>query len=183
MHSVLTTLATMILAIAARPLAPPATGWPYNPAEGQEFIFPLTATQCEPFYIWYNVTRDNFFTFLDASFYPSVSFTFPQGVGYLEWICNIPAGVLIVSAVATLIRIRDAPLVLHPAEYVVQPGSSSDCLGDVTTTYSLLNYGSGFASYTQTASRVLTTPPALTPLCVFLPACRALFTQQLQTYH
>src|ERR1700731_2959155 len=96
----LATSTVAILAAVAKPLAPPTTnlalppiGWMTH--QGLDtYIFPFTATQCEPFYIFYNNTRDGDRTsFYDATLSHTLfTITFPKGSGYVEWICNIPAG-------------------------------------------------------------------------------------------
>ena len=139
----LATFAVAILATVVKPLAPPTTGWLINDGDGQVlFIWPLTATQCEPFYIFYDLTAGNKLGFYDPTTPARFLFYFdvPNGTGYVEWICNVPAGFGFLSV----------------QNYVVEAGSSSDCLGDITTTYSHLTYNTAaFASYTRN-------PPPLT---------------------
>ena len=148
--------AIAILAAVARPLAPPATGWMIF-QNSNTYIFPFTATQCEPFYIFYNATDGNFLNFYDATLSHTLFIiTFPKGTGYVEWICNIPAGI-------TLLGLFN---------YTVQAGLSSACLGNITTTYSHLTYNTTvFASFTRAASPLITPLPTNTLYVSFPVRC------------
>jgi len=93
-------------------------------------IFPLSIVQCEPVLIYYdNPTTDHSFVFLytpDRDLF--LTLAFPPGVGYLDWICNIPAGYAFTA------------YSLVYQNFTVQLGSSSACLGDITTTYAFASY-------------------------------------------
>src|ERR1700730_18183025 len=92
-YAALATFAVAVLATVAKPLAPPATGWMYNDGPFGSYIFPITATRCEPFYIFYNSMEGDFSLFQDATTHPLFRIDSPKGSGYLAWICNIPANV------------------------------------------------------------------------------------------
>jgi len=110
--------------------------------DGVDIIFPVSIVQCEPVLIYYNITDTDqigvgFFT-PDLYSYSFLRLYFPVGVGYLDWICDIPAGY-------TFTAFCD-----FEQTFTVQPGSSSACLGDITTAYSYVSYLSTyFQSYTQ----------------------------------
>jgi hypothetical protein len=74
-----------------------------------------------------------------------VSLLIPSGIGYLQWICNIATGHGFIAS--------------SYFEYyvVVQRGSSSSCLHNVTTTYSYASYSTtDFEAYTRN-------PPSASP--------------------
>src|SRR5580704_12484463 len=59
-----------------------------------ELIMPSTVAQCEPVLIYYNITEPGIYVDLLT---PDTGIIFlflytPLGIGYLEWICDIPAG-------------------------------------------------------------------------------------------
>ena len=128
--------------------SPPTQG--IQLASTDDVRFPLTISQCEPVFIYYNVDTPGYSlvisTIVDdinAIIY-LLRLNIPLGSGYLEWICNIPAGYsFLVEGSYTYI-------------FVVQPGSSSSCLRDITTTYA-------YASYATTFFRSFTANPP-TPL-------------------
>jgi hypothetical protein len=117
-----------------------------------DLIVPLTATQCEPFLIYYDMRRYSYLpspapqvlglegansVFEDT---PDgfLEIFFPPDVGYMSWTCNIPAG--------QTFRTSGAQSLV----YVVQNGTSADCLGNVRTTYQYVAYQtSSWASYTK----------------------------------
>jgi hypothetical protein len=120
---------------------------PSPPAQGvqlsNEFdtIFPLTVSQCAPVFIYYNTTPIyGYRTFL--TIYTLVydeyllRFELPLGVGYLEWICNIPAGYGFIAGAGHY--------------FVVQSGTSSSCLRNVTASYPFVSYNTtAFLPFTQ----------------------------------
>ena len=150
----------VLAAIVLAQPSPPALGIQIgSSAFGSDIRFPLNAsvTQCEPVFIYYNNTiRPTYVLLANAG----INYNFlsigpiPVGVGYFEWICNIPAGYGFWAA-------RD-----YFYYIVVQPGSSSSCLHDVTTTYQYAGYSTTeFASYT---AYPITTTPSLLPLYLTL---------------
>ena len=125
-----------------------------RPTEGYEFgdltidvdvdiILPLSIVQCEPVLIYdSNTGTDQTGVFLHApdTLYVFLVLSFPPGVGYFDWICDIPAGYAF-----TVSGFRGSE-----QTYTVQPGSSSACLGDITTTRSYVYYNTSiFESFTQ----------------------------------
>jgi hypothetical protein len=134
MHSTLASfLAVLVVAVMTigQP-TPPTEGYQMGSPLDYDLIMPLSVAQCEPVLMYYNITNVFYsepptLFFFSASLGTAVTFVtfgFLNPIGYLEWICNIPAGAEFVAAfgMANL--------------YTVQPGSSSACLGNVTTTYS-----------------------------------------------
>jgi hypothetical protein len=147
---------------------------PSSPAQGvqmgvpgsYDLRFPLTVTQCEPVFIYYNVDPITyspvFFAFWSASTLDSSFLFFGPflGIGYFEWICNIPAGYsfqVVTSWIYT---------------FIVQPGSSSSCLGNITTTYSYAAYATtAWTSYTALPPTVTTSyTGGLLATYVYLPS-------------
>ena len=135
----------------------PAQGYNIGAPVYGVFIFvPLTVTQCEPVLVYYHfsddillmqfTTPDNIQNFLNISFPPGAYDAFAPP-GYLVWNCNIPAG--------------DSFILNGVQSYTVQPGSSSDCLGNLYTTYPLASYDtSAFESYTTATYSSLATQSA-----------------------
>ena len=123
-----------------------------HPDEGWDIIFPLSVAQCEPVSIYYNHTLPTPGRTIHISVNDPQESTVlltidpPQdyGVGYLEWICDIPAGhSFIVQS-------------LRAQYYVVGHGSSSSCLGKITTTYAHMSYNTmALRSYTENAPRTI----------------------------
>ena len=137
------------LTVWAQP-SPPTEGVQLGlPDEGIDFRFPLNVTQCEPVFMYYNLTPSSPSYYLgirDTNFTEVIGIEVPIGIGYIEWICNIPAGH---GFIADFVK---------QMFYVVQPGSLSSCLHNVTTTYPYAPYyPTRFASYTAN-SRATTTP-------------------------
>ena len=143
-----------------------ATGFQLaHPEEGWDIIFPLSVAQCEPVSIYYNHTLPT------PGFTIHISVNDPQestvlltidppqdyGVGYLEWICDIPAGhSFIVQS-------------LRAQYYVVGYGSSSSCLGEITTTYAHMSYNTmALQSYTKNAPRTVSPDLSKYPRCFSL---------------
>jgi hypothetical protein len=167
--------------IATLGQAPPSEGYqlgdPGNPdAPLFDIIMPLTVAQCETVLIYYNNTAWNaanggplYLLLSNPSIMPDTAFIaiqFPSSdVGYLSWICNIPAGeYFIADAVSDTIQPRAC------ATFVVQSGSSSACLRPLTTYTSLLQYDTAvFASYTKASYYTFSIklPSPLTPAYVF----------------
>ena len=127
--------------VLAQP-SPPAQGIQIgHPLEGFDIRFPLTVTQCESVFIYYNTTtsRGSHIVLSTRDYtVPLLSIgPTPLGVGYFEWVCNVPAGYDMWASFLDLYIIT------------VQPGPSSSCLHDVTTTYQYASYvTTAFASYT-----------------------------------
>jgi hypothetical protein len=102
-------------------------------------IIPTSIAQCDPFFIFYSLTTNypslGIISFQTVQGHIFLNLTMPApGTGYMEWICNIPAG---------------EQFLARGQLYTVQPGSSSACLGDLNTTYSLAMYSTSlFESYT-----------------------------------
>jgi hypothetical protein len=151
--AVLATATTATVGQAVPPTEGYQLGDPSDGADSYDVIMPLTVAQCEPVLIYYNFTLWPAYDNPGLTLFPPIqppiplifafaSFQFPNDVGYFEWICNIPAGKMFV-AVSFLLG----------ATYVVQPGSSSACLGPLTTTYNsdLQYFTSEFASFTATS--------------------------------
>ena len=141
--------AILALVALAQP-SPPAEGIQLgDPLASHDVRFPLTITQCEPVFIYYNNTYSGYsggvgFATLDNRDLLLIR-PFPLGVGYFEWICNIPADLALYAYSDVFYRI------------VVQSGPISSCLGVMTTTYSLVSYETtNFVTFT--ASRPITTP-------------------------
>jgi len=129
-----------VLAVLGQ-IARPTEGYELgNVTLGVDVILPLSIVQCEPVLIYYNNTGTNLTTVVlyTPDLYIFLTLYFPPGVGYLDWICDIPAGY-------TFFASGD-----FDQTFTVQPGSSSACLGDLTTTYSYASYNSTlFPSFTQ----------------------------------
>ena len=132
------------ITVLAQP-SPPAQGIHlsnFSRFPGWDIRFPLTVTQCEPVFIYYNNTYSDTAGLVGLRNLNLESILvllgpFPLGVGYFEWICNIPAnfGFWVSS-----------PLFY---DVVVQPGSISSCLHPITTTYQYVTYDmTFFAAYT-----------------------------------
>jgi hypothetical protein len=135
-----------------------------DPLYQWNITLPSSIAQCEPFVIYYNTSifdeGDNFI--LDIRTPDSqtvlVLLEFPNAIGYLDWICNIPAGY---SFVAEAFSFKQY--------YTVDPGSSSACLGNVTTTNSILFYQTPyFKSYTQAPPTSDASQSEFAQQCVYL---------------
>jgi hypothetical protein len=105
-------------------------------------------TQCESFLVYYNITVPvpPFIAFYTPNLAGDALLTLlPPGsaTGYIDWVCNIPAGH------GLIVRVRDAGGILCTKNYIVQSGTSSLCLVDLTARYSVANYGTNFPSYTS----------------------------------
>jgi hypothetical protein len=120
-----------------------------DPSFDWDVILPPSVTQCEPFLIYYNTTvytaKSSLAMHIRTPNYETVliSFTFPpRSIGYMDWICNIPSGYNFIAEALS-----------YPQYYTVQPGSSSDCLGNITATSNAFHdyRTSAFRSYTQNA--------------------------------
>jgi hypothetical protein len=124
--------------------SPPAQGIQIGtPSAGWDIRFPLTVTQCEPVFIYYNNTLSATFGGLglnapDGTYLAYIG-PLPLGVGYLEWVCNIPAGFGFIAWSTTF----------YPV--VVQSSPLSSCLRNLTTTYQYASYSTAnFVTYTST---------------------------------
>jgi hypothetical protein len=106
---------------------------------GISIIAPMTVFQCEHFPIFYNITptpqgmaqgviypADGSFAFKSPDLNLTLfEFNLPMGQGYIDWICDLPAGDSFLITALTFYL------------YTVHPGSSSDCIGsasDIVTT-------------------------------------------------
>jgi hypothetical protein len=98
----------------------------HDPFEPYSVILPTTVAQCEPALIYYNITS----AYISAPLITIESpdgllvmdlFSLPdsQGSGYVQWICNLPAGSVFQIYLG----------VIYSAWYTVQPGSDSSCIG------------------------------------------------------
>ena len=151
--------------VLAQP-SPPALGVQIGyPSDGYDIRFPLTAvTQCESVFIYYNFTDSDphflHFIQLDLNVFLHVGPFSPNpedinGVGYIEWICNIHGFGADFSG-----YLRRPVYVVHPV--VVQPGSLSSCLYNVTATYQYAVY---YTSICSPILRVQLQPHTLFRLC------------------
>jgi hypothetical protein len=171
---VLSALAIVFLAVVetmAQPPAAPVTGYQMGIPPTDSVILPQTMSQCEPFLVYYNTTSFglNFELFIASADASAIvaNITIPNGVGYVDWICNIPAG----EGLAIL-----ATGNLNFIFYNVGFGSSSACLGDVDETYPLIIYNTtAFESYTEHTYVTIDTSEfseagvSYTAPCVFFP--------------
>ena len=142
-----TLLAVLATAVVRAQPSPPAQGIQLGNTDiinGYDIRFPLTVTQCEPVFIYYDTTARGAGTvsigFVAAEQYNPMflEIAIPSGTGYIEWFCNIPAGYSF------------GVWGYHAYYLVVQPGSSSGCLTDITTTYARASYMTTvFQSYTS----------------------------------
>jgi hypothetical protein len=128
-----------------------------------EVIMPLSIAECEHFLLFYNISAsvDPGFTWI--SFYspadPNYVFwlTLPAGQGYIDWLCNIPAGDTI-TLYGNDIGGNNVP---DACLYTVQPGSSS-CVQAGASITSAFSYGSWSAS--DFAIFTLTGPPLVSQI-------------------
>jgi hypothetical protein len=116
-----------------------------------DFRFPETVTQCEPVLMYCDTMRVGYSLYLlTPDSYVFLRIPIPNGTQYIEWTCDIPAGYGFTASL------------LERAYFVVQPGSSSSCLQNITTTYANGRYDTTvFESYT--AHRPNTTVPYIEP--------------------
>ena len=141
-----------------------------NPRAGVDIVIPASMTQCESFLVYYNITVPvaPFIAFYTTNLAGDALLTLhPPGsaTGYIDWVCNIPAGH------GLTIGVRDLPGtpggVLRTQNYVVQSGTSSSCLVDLTATYSIAGYGTNFPSYTSASTlsirTIVSTPQGYVP--------------------
>ena len=137
-------LASIVLAQPSPPVEGVQIGDADGEASGLDIRFPLTVTQCEPVFIFIRFTAGSFssgaihFHSLDNVRLLSIG---PfLGTGYVEWVCNVPAG-------RSLVVFSRPGTNFH--QFTVQPGPSSSCLRNITATYSFASYvTSQFTSYT-----------------------------------
>jgi hypothetical protein len=135
-------LARLVVTVLAQP---PAQGIQLGSPEsdGDDFRFPLAVSQCEPVFIWYNrTTRNTNMYFITPDFNGSdgmfLQIPAPFGTGYIEWICNIPAGYAFMVGY------------WYRHYIVVGPSTLSFCLHNVTATYEYALYiMTSFRSYTS----------------------------------
>ena len=127
-------------------------------------IWPFEATECGSFLIFYNssvATSKNSSLFTpDLTLFATV--LYPAGAGYLDWICNIPAGQGFF--LGAIFGSGIAPFYY----YTVQSGSST-CSGPLSTTYNDLDFATSVYQ-TYTSHSYLSTPgPSLPVLYACLP--------------
>jgi hypothetical protein len=163
MFSVLVTFFGFVAEVAWAQSPLPTSGIQLSVRPEVDVRFPLTVAQCESTFIYYNSSsfgnrivfyRPDIAIPRDQDIFLSV--LIPRGIGYLEWVCDIPEG--------------HSFFVAHTRGYyvVVDPGSSS-CLHNVTTTYSEADYNTTlFVSYTANppVSTVTTAPDLLATYAV-----------------
>jgi hypothetical protein len=143
--SILVAFLSTILSVIAQDR--PTQGYELSdPDSGIDIVLPSSMTQCDPFLIYYslNTTTTFYIAFYTPDLQGDALLTLQpplESTGYIDWICDIPAGLDLVVAT----RLSG---VLYGQYYTVEPGTSSACLGALTTTYSILNYGMNFPSYT-----------------------------------
>ena len=159
-------LALAIFAIAFAALAAFAQSTPGIALFADPFtvIWPLEATECGSFLIFYNstaaTTAGNYLFTPDLTFLAAV--LYPAGVGYLDWICNIPAGQ------GFFLGTMSSGIAVPYYYYAVQSGSST-CLGPLSTTYNDLDFATSVYQ-TYTSHSYLSTPgPSLPVLYACLP--------------
>jgi hypothetical protein len=132
----------ILAAIVLAQPSPPAQGIQIAsgpPDFGIDVRFPLTVTQCEPVFIYYNNTSGSTVNvYLSTNIQNLLDiYPIPVGAGYIEWICNIPAGY---NFWASANRVGTQVYPRRWCHVVVQPGLLSSCLHDVTTTYRYASY-------------------------------------------
>jgi hypothetical protein len=158
-------VATTLAALGQQPTHPAEGDDIGDPTFNWDVILPQSIAQCEPFLIYYNTTifpngNSSLMMNIRTPDYHTVliTFTFPnRSIGYMDWICNIPAGHNFVAESFSF-----------PQYYTVQNGSS-DCLGNVTATNTLYAYQtSAFQSYTQNAALSVPSLSSLAQQWVFL---------------
>ena len=141
--------------VTVRPQPSPTTpGIQLANPEAGDVRFPVTVSQCEPVLIYHN-TPNAYFLLIYTTGADLIRLNIPFGIGYLEWICNIPAGFPV--SVGNYFAFS----------LVVQSGSSSSCLHNITTTYA-------YASHATSLLRSFTAnPPTSTSLiytgCFYSP--------------
>jgi hypothetical protein len=143
--SILVAFLSMVLLAMAQDR--PTQGYELGgPGQDIDIILQPSMIQCEPFLIYYSLSTADpvFIAFYSPDLQGDAILTLqPPGLttGYIDWICDIPAGhgVIIAGRFSGL---------LYGQYYVVEPGTSSACLGNLTATYSILDYGTNFPSYT-----------------------------------
>ena len=132
-------LAPLVVTLLAQPSPPSEAVQLGDPETDLDLRMPLTVVQCEPVFIYYNKPQRSLWDMwmYTPNYTRFLVMEIPIGIGYLEWICNIPAGYGFIA------------YVFHDRYYVVQPGSSSSCLGDITATYGHVAYATPvFQSFT-----------------------------------
>jgi hypothetical protein len=149
----LASLAALVLTVLSQQL-PPTVGIQLSDSDQIDIRFPLTVSQCDAVLIYYNTTRsssvgiDTAIPAEDTRLRRLITLSIPTGIGYLVWMCNIPAGYSFIAEYS------------YRRFFTVQPGSSSSCLRDVTATYSAADYlTSDFGTYT--ANPPHTTSPSI----------------------
>jgi hypothetical protein len=96
--TLLSSLAVLAATVLAQP-SPPAEGIQLSTA--YDVRFPLTVSQCEPVFIYYNTTG-TYSLYICApagttgTFTTKAVITILVSIGYLEWTCHISAGLAFV---------------------------------------------------------------------------------------
>ena len=108
-----------------------------NPRAGINIVIPASMTQCESFLVYYNITAlvsPHIALYTPDLVGDALLTLLPPGsaIGYIDWVCNIPAGHGLIVGVRDLLDTG----VLRTQNYVVQSGTSSSCLVDLTATRS-----------------------------------------------
>jgi hypothetical protein len=118
-----------LVAFLSSVVAQQQVGFVFNsPVDGFDLVLPYTVAQCEPALFYYNITNPSLFAGFLGPLYSIMSpdglldmetFAAPNtGEGYIEWLCNLPAG-----------KVFQIFNTNYNAWYTVQPGSDTSCIG------------------------------------------------------
>ena len=153
-------IAALVGAVSAQP-SPPAEG--VELSTSRDVRFPSNMSQCDPIFIYYDRTGATDIGVLGI-YAPEdvdpidrlIRLAIPAGIGYIEWVCNIPAG-------------HGYAIHYDLWHYGVVQSGPSVCLGDITTTYPILTYNNpGFQSYTANPpNTAVPSVPLVTRMLVF----------------
>jgi hypothetical protein len=137
-----------------------------NPPAGINIVVPASMTQCESFLVYYNISVpfSRFIAFYTPNLVGDSLLTLlpPASLnGYIDWVCNIPAGH------GLIVGVRDVDGFLRTENYIVQSGTSSSCLVDLTAGYSVANYGTNFPSYTSASDPSFRTIVSMPQGCMY----------------
>ena len=167
-------IAALVGAVSAQP-SPPAEGVQLSTT--RDVRFPSNLSQCDPIFIYYD--RANATDIAPLGIYAPenvdpiarlIRLAIPAGIGYIEWVCNIPAG-------------HGYAVHYDLWHYGVVQSGPSVCLGDVTTTYPILTYTNpSFQSYTanppNTAVPSLSLATRVLVFCFLFPPCKLELTKR-----